>query len=394
MKRFVTAIAVLLTSSAFICSNAAGENCNDQFKGYWDVYVKGGVAHTFGEAKFGEMLSPAAAVGFGYHFTPVWGLRGDFSGWQAKGAAVVPASIYRFNFIQANADVTVDICNIFADYNPSRVLNPYLLAGIGANVRFGNKEAAEALTYLEHNYLWTGAKISPAARVGLGLGITLSEVIGLNIEVNTNFLNDKFNSKAGSKFDLHTNALVGLNFSFGKAKACSCSQSAAESVAAANAAMAASAAALAAAEQKAAEEKAAAEKAAAEKAAAAKAAAEKEAAAKAAAAKKASVSKCIEVYFKIGSWAVGQAEAQKVAELVEFMKNNPETTVTITGHADKETGTNERNMFVSEQRAQAVGKMIAEAGISQDRIKIEFKGATASPYTEASKNRIAICVAE
>lgn len=393
MKRFVTAIAVLLTSSAFICSNAAGENCNDQFKGYWDVYVKGGVAHTFGEAKFGEMLSPAAAVGFGYHFTPVWGLRGDFSGWQAKGAAVVPASIYRFNFIQANADVTVDICNIFK-CKPSRVLNPYLLAGIGANVRFGNKEAAEALTYLEHNYLWTGAKISPAARVGLGLGITLSEVIGLNIEVNTNFLNDRFNSKAGSKFDLQTNALVGLNFSFGKAKACSCSCTAAESVAAANAAMAASAAALAAAEQKAAEEKAAAEKAAAEKEAAAKAAAEKEAAAKAAAAKKASVSKCIEVYFKIGSWAVGQAEAQKVAELVEFMKNNPETTVTITGHADKETGTNERNMFVSEQRAQAVGKMIAEAGISQDRIKIEFKGATASPYTEASKNRIAICVAE
>ena len=393
MKRFVTAIAVLLTSSAFICSNAAGENCNDQFKGYWDVYVKGGVAHTFGEAKFGEMLSPAAAVGFGYHFTPVWGLRGDFSGWQAKGAAVIPGTVYKFNFIQANADVTVDICNIFK-CKPSRVLNPYLLAGIGANVRFGNDEAAESLSYLDHKYLWSGVQVGPAVRAGLGLGISLSDVIGLNIEVNTNFLSDKFNSKLGTKFDLQTNALVGLNFSFGKAKACSCSCTAAESVAAANAAMAASAAALAAAEQKAAEEKAAAEKAAAEKAAAAKAAAEKEAAAKAAAAKKASVSKNIEVYFKIGSWAVGQAEAQKVAELVEFMKNNPETTVTITGHADKETGTNERNMFVSEQRAQAVGKMIAEAGISQDRIKIEFKGATASPYTEASKNRIAICVAE
>ena len=393
MKRFVTAIAVLLTSSAFICSNAAGENCNDQFKGYWDVYVKGGVAHTFGEAKFGEMLSPAAAVGFGYHFTPVWGLRGDFSGWQAKGAAVIPGTVYKFNFIQANADVTVDICNIFK-CKPSRVLNPYLLAGIGANVRFGNDEAAESLSYLDHKYLWSGVQVGPAVRAGLGLGISLSDVIGLNIEVNTNFLSDKFNSKLGTKFDLQTNALVGLNFSFGKAKACSCSCTAAESVAAANAAMAASAAALAAAEQKAAEEKAAAEKAAAEKAAAAKAAAEKEAAAKAAAAKKASVSKSIEVYFKIGSWAVGQAEAQKVAELVEFMKNNPETTVTITGHADKETGTNERNMFVSEQRAQAVGKMIAEAGISQDRIKIEFKGATASPYTEASKNRIAICVAE
>ena len=393
MKRFVTAIAVLLTSSAFICSNAAGENCNDQFKGYWDVYVKGGVAHTFGEAKFGEMLSPAAAVGFGYHFTPVWGLRGDFSGWQAKGAAVIPGTVYKFNFIQANADVTVDICNIFK-CKPSRVLNPYLLAGIGANVRFGNDEAAESLSYLDHKYLWSGVQVGPAVRAGLGLGISLSDVIGLNIEVNTNFLSDKFNSKLGTKFDLQTNALVGLNFSFGKAKACSCSCTAAESVAAANAAMAASAAALAAAEQKAAEEKAAAEKAATEKAAAAKGAAEKEAAAKAAAAKKASVSKNIEVYFKIGSWAVGQAEAQKVAELVEFMKNNPETTVTITGHADKETGTNERNMFVSEQRAQAVGKMIAEAGISQDRIKIEFKGATASPYTEASKNRIAICVAE
>ena len=110
MKRFLTAIAFLMAGSGLIGANAENGR-TDGFKGYWDLHVKGGVAHTVGESKFGELLSPAASAGFGYHFTPVWGLRADFSGWQAKGAAVYPPSIYRFNFVQANADVTIDLTN-------------------------------------------------------------------------------------------------------------------------------------------------------------------------------------------------------------------------------------------------------------------------------------------
>ena len=400
MKRFLTAIVVFMAGTCFININA-GNDRKDGFKGYWDLYISGGVAHTVGEAKFGELLSPAAAVGFGYHFTPVWGLRGDFSGWQAKGAAVYPPSIYRFNFIQANADVMVDVCNIFTGYRPERVLNPYLLVGAGANVRFGNDGAAGALNGLNPDYIWDGTKVCPAGRAGIGLGIRLTDLIGINIEVNSSILSDKFNSKLGSKVDFQSNALIGLNFSFGKApaSACPCTRSAAAGVAEAEEAVAAAAAALAASEQNAEnttdnnERGTTAE--AAEDTPAENTANDKTGNTAAKAGSKAVSGKDAgkyDIFFRIGTWTVSQTEAKKVNQLVEFLKSNPASKVSVTGHADKETGAEDRNLFISEQRANAIGKMLEDAGISKDRISISFKGASENPYEGAAKNRVAVCI--
>ena len=389
MKRFLTAIAFLMAGSGLIGANAENGR-TDGFKGYWDMHVKGGVAHTVGEAKFGELLSPAASAGFGYHFTPVWGLRADFSGWQAKGAAVYPPSIYRFNFVQANADVTIDICSIFAGYRPERVLNPYLLVGAGANIRFGNDGAATALNGQNPDYIWDGTKICPAGRAGLGLGIRLTDLVGINIEVNSNILSDKFNSKPGSKLDFQSNALIGLNFSFGKAPAttCSCCKSAAGGVAAAATAEAAAAAALAASEQNSKDEE---KKNVAEGTTGDQVTSDTKNTAKAASCKE---SVKYDIFFTIGSWTVSQTEAKKVNELIEFLKNNPSSKVSVIGHADKDTGGADRNLFLSKQRANFIGKMLEDAGINKDRISIEFKGASENPYDSATKNRVAVCIAK
>lgn len=392
MKRFLTVITALLVSAAFICSQAADKNEKENFKGYWNFSVKGGVGHTLGEADFGKLLSPAASLGFGYRFTPVWGIRADFSGWQSKGATVAPYYIYRFNYLQASVDATIDICSIFAGYNSTRVLNPYIAAGVGLNTRFGNKDIEQVMNQYEFKNYWNGTKLSPAGHAGIGVDIRLNDVIDINIEVNTSVLNDNYNSKKGSLVDCQSNALVGLKFNFGRAKGGNSSNSAASDASIASAAAAASAAALAAAQEAEAAKKAeeeAAKKAAEEKAAAEKAA--QEAAAKAA--KQVVASKEVDVFFKIGSWTISPAEAAKVAELADYMKKNPTLKVTITGHADKETGTGARNLYVSEQRAQAVGQLLKKEGISGDRIIIDFKGDSAAPYKGAEKNRVAICIA-
>ena len=41
-----------MAGSGLIGANAENGR-TDGFKGYWDMHVKGGVAHTVGEAKFG-----------------------------------------------------------------------------------------------------------------------------------------------------------------------------------------------------------------------------------------------------------------------------------------------------------------------------------------------------
>ena len=190
---------LILTSAVALLASASmnAQHKADEFNGYVFMDVRGGIGFTSGESSFGKLLSPAASIGVGYQITPVWALRADFSGWQGKGAIVSPETVYRFNYIQGTADALVDICNIFAPYKVRRVVNPYILAGIGANGRFNNSEAAAIKDKLSEGYYWEGSKVSFAGRAGVGVDFRLCNAVNLNIEVNTNFLSDKFNSKNG-----------------------------------------------------------------------------------------------------------------------------------------------------------------------------------------------------
>ena len=55
------------------------------FKPHWFIQAQIGAAHTIGEAKFTDLVSPAAALNVGYKFAPAFGARVGVSGWQAKG---------------------------------------------------------------------------------------------------------------------------------------------------------------------------------------------------------------------------------------------------------------------------------------------------------------------
>ncbi|MSL31384.1 OmpA family protein, partial [Escherichia coli] len=46
------------------------------FKPHWFMQVQVGAAHTLGEAKFSDLISPAAAINVGYQFAPAWRARG------------------------------------------------------------------------------------------------------------------------------------------------------------------------------------------------------------------------------------------------------------------------------------------------------------------------------
>lgn len=423
MRRLKTIVAALFLSSVFICAQAAHRN--DDFKGYWNIFVRGGAAHTVGEADFGELLSPAASIGFGYRLTPVWGLRADFNGWQGKGASVSPKSLYSFNFIQADIDAIVDICSIFAGFSSARLLNPYILVGVGANGRFGNDGAVDIKDRLTPGYVWDGTRFSPTGHAGVGLDIRLSDMIDLNLEVNSNILTDKFNSKVGSAVDFQHNALVGIKFNFGKPDAKKASSAAGEAESAAEVAAAALAVSERIMKDSTTSGKDSSSDAADEASTGAgtgsksgmagnngtnpkeqavlsgKDGSEQVSGGNGSVEKDDSTNKGgdavkagnpIDVLFRIGKWNISEAEASKIQSIVKYMKENPNTTATVTGYADKETGSAERNMLVSEQRAKAVKDMLVASGVDGNRIKTDFKGSTVAPYATPSRNRVAICV--
>ena len=186
------------------------------FHSYYRIGAHGGVAHTIGEASFAELLSPAAQLSVTYQFHHAMGVRFGLGGWQGKGMEFVTPLLYKYQFGQLNADYILDLAGIFGGFNHKRVVNPYLLAGVGAAYGFNNSEAGE-ITNEELEYYWESKFFVPV-RFGAGVDFRLSDVVSLGLESNANVLSDKFNSKRADNADYHLNVLAGISLYFGKPK--------------------------------------------------------------------------------------------------------------------------------------------------------------------------------
>lgn len=335
------------------------------FAPHFYLTVQGGAAETLGEASFGDLISPAAALNIGYKFNPVFGLRLGVSGWQAKGAALYNEAthIYKYNYLQPNLDAVVSLTNAFCGWNPKRTLDFYAFVGVGGADRFHNDEALEIARTSDFpfEYLWEGHKWSFVGRGGLGVNIRLSDIVAINVEANANGTSDHFNSKHGkdSNIDWQFNGLVGLTFKFGRGY--KTTPAVYEEIII-----------------------------------------EPEPVEvipePAPAPKPVPVAKAEpmtqNVFFLINSYKIRPAEQLKVDKLVEYMKANPKTVVTVTGYADKETGYPAYNMALSKKRSAAVAKALEAAGIDPSRITTKAEGDTVQPFPGIEKNRVAICVAE
>ena len=355
--------------------NNAGKN-TDEFNGHWFIGVYGGIGQTVGETSFGNLISPAAGFNFGYRFTPVWSLRAGIGGWQGKGALLAPTREYKFNYLQGSVDVMVDICSIFSGYRMSRALTPYLFAGAGVNGSFNNDEAqAFKSSFPSDNLLWDGSKVFPVGRFGVGTGIRISDAVQFNVEVNGNFLSDRFNSKRGSAVDWQLGAQAGFTFNIGLKKNRKSSAASQPYVAPAPAP----------AQEPAPKP---------EPEPQPQPQPEKQVEEPAPAPQPAPVVEeyLDNVYFLIGKYEIRESEAAKIRTIASRLKEAPTAKVSLTGYADAQTGTPERNYYLSQKRAEAVTAALEEAGIAKDRIKVAYKGSTEAPYDKPEENRVVICI--
>ena len=383
MKKTIT---MILTAAAVLLSGAAtsardGLPETDEFRGHWYIQVQGGVGQTVGETSFGSLISPSAAFNFGYRFTPVWGLRAGLSGWQGKGAVLGPTEVYRYSYLQGSVDVMADICGIFSGYRAGRSLSPYLFAGVGVNGGFNNSEANSLSgRFPEDNLLWTGRSILPAGRFGLGTGIRITDAVHFNVEVNANILGDRFNSKRGSAVDWQLGALAGFTFNIGLKKGRK-----AEPVP--------SSAPVPVAVQmpEPSEPSEPSRPGAAEPSSESVDSAESGEPSSAESAPQFNPVQ-EDIYFSIGKSVIRPGEKTKLAEVVSLLESYPEAVITVTGHADRATGSAGRNLELSKERARNVAAALMDGGVSGDRITVLYKGDTENPYSEPERNRVAICI--
>lgn len=338
---------------------------SSEFRRDWFLQVQAGVGSTLGEISFGDLLSPSAALSLGYQFTPVWGLRGGFSGWQAKGGWVAPQKDYKYNYGQLNVDAIYDLCNSLNGFNPRRFFNPYLFLGIGGNYAFGNDGARELhRAGYPLQYIWEDSRFFLAGRGGVGFNFRLGDGVAFNLEGNANVLSDHFNSKKAGNADWHFNILAGFTFRLGKGYTKQAKGTAREIVPVVPVIP----------EPKQTEEPEPPET--------------------------AQVPVEIEkpelirenIFFALNSSEIRSCEEPKIKTLLAFLKKYKEVKVHLTGYADRDTGNMRVNSKLSQRRAEQVAAALVEAGIEQERIMVNYKGDTEQPFSTPEKNRVTICV--
>lgn len=339
----------------------------------WYVGAQVGGQYTLGEIKFGDLLSPNAQVLVGYNFNPVMGLRLGVNAWQSKAGLTshhdLPDVGWKWNYVAPNIDATVNLSNLVAGFNPKRVANLSLFAGIGANIGWGNDEAfAVKVSGRETQneplrYYWDGTQVLFQGRAGLDLDFRLTDNWQLGAEVSANVLSDKYNSKNSDNADWYFNALVGVKYTIGK----SYTKREVE---------------IPQVEPKVIEK-------------IVEKIVEKTVEKPVPTQQVATIEPLrVDIFFTISSTSITAAEGLKVKEVANYLKKHPEATVEVTGYADKGTGKAEGNMKLSQRRADIVVDALKKAGVSANRIKASYKGDTVQPFDINDLNRVSICIAK
>lgn len=337
------------------------KNEKGTLKSYNFIEVQGGVQMTSTDAKMTDLITPVGAFSIGRYFTPVVGARLHVNGWEAK-SGYNNLGFYKWNYITTNADVLLNLTNIFSkDKSGSHPLNVILLGGIGLTNAWGNDEAnamAAANNKLNMPLVWDDNRLSHNIRAGLRLETNVTKPFGVSLEINANSLDDRFNSKMNDADDWQFSAMLGLSFRFGHKTT--------KPVIVSEKYIAPPAP---------------------------KPAPKKEP-------KYITVTKTItkEVPVKLHEEAFflicksnPDAGLPKIQEVAQFLKDYADAKVIVVGYADKGTGNAKINMMYSKRRAENYKKELVEKyGCDASRITVDAKGDTVQPFEENDKNRCVI----
>ena len=356
MKMKKTILSCLL-ALGFLTASAQDQQPKTEyvFNPHWYVQIQPlGIQHTLGEVDFADLNSYNVQAALGRQFNPVVGARLAVNAWQSKAGSKIGVRTYKWDwkYVAPSVDVTFNLSNLFCGFNPNRVFNFGVFAGLGANIGFSNDKAADAQRDIKGDYptvpnyyfwddadnlayLWSGTKVRLFGQAGVTADFRVSDAVSVGVELSANTLNDKYNSKKAGNWDWYFNALAGVKINLGSTYSTA-------------------AAAVVTVEPL-----------------------------------------RRDVFFLINKTNIRPSEAQKVKDIADYLNEHPTAKVMVTGYADAGTGNNRINDRLAAGRADAVVKSLKkDYGIAESRISYDSKGSRVQPFAENDMNRVSICIAE
>jgi len=373
LKSFLLAVAVGLFSVSATAQDNKEKELDYKPYPHGFIQLQGGVGTTFtnvplvdaGSPFFSDksLISPTASIGAGAFFTPAVGARLHVNAWESKGGFRSIEDNYKFNYVNTNADLLINLTNLFSK-KKYHTFNLILVGGVGLNYAWNNDDLDAILatqTPAESTCnAWGEGKsredlLSHNLRVGLLADINLAKHWSLGVEVDMNSLDDRFNSKYNNSDDWMLTAQLSLTYKFGFKKV-------KKEVPVAPVVV-----------KKEEPKPVVVEK--------------KEEPKPVVVEKKEEPLKEVLFYVIRGAEINPEAIINKAAE---WGKEYPNKKITVSGYADKGTGNAKINMEYSQLRVDKVVESLKEKGIPASQIESKAYGDTVQPFAENDKNRCVI----
>ncbi len=373
MKKIILVAATALLSISGFAQEKAIKNY-----GFWDNwFIQGqvGVSHTFSEnyqrTDLTNLLSPHVAISAGKYFSPVAGARLQVGGWEAKSFLLSDRRTYKYNYIQTNLDGLLNLTNLFTPYQGDKMFNLYGIMGIGYVHNFGDSEVG------------VGTQNSIIPRVGLQADFRLNDDLSINLETVGNLMADQFNGVVGGrKNDATLNVLVGLTYRFNKGGFALVDVADPAQIQSLNDQINAQRSQLRDKDRDIQKYQAEISRLAAQPVVVEEVVGETE------------VLMNAVVVFRLGSAKLEENQDINIYNAAKYLQENPKVNITVTGYADKATGTPAINQRLSEQRAKAVADiLINKYGIAASRINVQASGDREQPFEIDAWNRVVIFTA-
>jgi len=348
------------------------------FEPHWYVQIQPlGLQYTTGEVDFGDLLSYNVQAALGRQFSPVIGARLALNAWQGKAGYDLEKNnldpnTWKYTYFSPTIDLTFNLSNLIAGFNPNRKVNFGAFIGGGVAFRSAANDDAEAIkTKVDHlaNVMGATKQFTPmpedfmksatllVGQAGLTADFKVSEAVSLGLEFNANITGDKMNHKDAGNPDSYFNLLAGAKINLGPTYSTRFIPAPEPEIRYV------------------------------EKI----------------------VEKIVEVpapapvveplrrdiFFLINKTDIRESEAYKIQDIVDYLNAHATAKVAITGYADAGTGNDRINDRLAAGRADAVVKALKAKGISESRISFDSKGSREQPFPDNNDaNRVSVCIAE
>lgn len=337
----------------------------------WFMSMGAGVQTLFAEHKGKSLFSLSMTVDFGKWFNPQWGLRLSATGGALRLRYPEETDILHYKNVSLVADFMWNMTNTIGGYDPYRIVSVIPYVGFASNYAFKNP---------------LGKTLGFGISTGMRFNIRMCQYADLFVEGKVNILSDGYNGVVKSKRVDATMALLGgISFNFGGKKFGSYNpvrETFTRDV------LNAEINALRAEDNLYAQQNEILQA--------------ENSQLKSQLAQKPKViiektSPCdtqltSAVRFALNSSTVTNEEMINIYNIAEWMKANPTCNVTVTGYADKDTGSEEYNKKLSEQRAnKVINILVKKYKIDPSRLKLIGNGSTMQPYpNNNSWNRVVV----